>query len=63
MQKVVKEKYDEIINDLQPLFDKWGVQVISGAMWRFQRTRSKLQELKDEKIRIEKELQSYEKTT
>ena len=61
MQKVVKEHYEEIISDLQPLFDKWGAQVISGAMWRYGRTKSRLQELTEQKAQIEKELSQYEK--
>lgn len=63
MNKVVKENYEAIIKDLEPLFEKWGVVGISGAMWRFQRTRSRLQELKEQKLQIEKELSSYEKAS
>ena len=63
MQKVVKEQYEEIISDMQPLFDKWGAKVISGAMWKYNRTKSRLEELREEKIRIDKELQSYEKVS
>jgi len=63
MEKVVKEHYEEIISDLGPLFDKWTVKGIVGAVWKFTRTRSRLQELKDEQIRINKELAQYEKAS
>ena len=63
MKKEVKENYEAIIKDLEPLFDKWGATVINGAMWRYTRTKSRKQELLDEQIRIEKELAQYEKTT
>ena len=63
MNKVVKENYEKIIKDLQPLFDKWGAQVINGAMWRYTRTRSRLEELKEKRQEIEKELKQYEKTS
>lgn len=63
MQKVVKEHYEEIVKDLQPLFDKWTVQGVTGAIWKFGRTRSRLQELKDEQLRINKELAQYEKAS
>ena len=61
MNKVVKENYEIIMKDLQPLFDKWGVAGVSGALWRYTRTRSKLQELTDKKLLIEKEIKKYEK--
>lgn len=61
MQKVVKESYEAIVSDLQPLFDKWGADVINGVMWRYIRTRSRLEELKEKKEQIDKELSQYEK--
>lgn len=63
MNKVVKENYEEIIKDLTPLFEKWGIAGITGALWKFSRTKSRLAELKDQKLQIEKELAQYEKAS
>ena len=64
MNKVVKENYEEIIKDLEVLFNKWTVGGITGAIWKYTRTRSRLQELKEKQSEIEKELKQlkhYEK--
>lgn len=63
MNKIVKENYEEIVKDLEPLFEKWSIAGVTGALWRFSRTRSRLQELNDQKLQIEKELKQYEKVS
>lgn len=63
MNKIVKENYEEIIKDLEPLYEKWTVAGVNGAIWKYQRTRSRLQELKEQQSLIEKELKQYEKTS
>lgn len=63
MNKITKENYEEIMKDLEPLYEKWSVAGVNGAIWRYQRTRSRLQELNEQKSLIEKELKKYEKTS
>ena len=63
MNKIAKENYEAIIKDLEPLYKKWTFAGLNGAMWKYQRTRSRLQELKEQQTLIEKELKQYEKAS
>lgn len=60
MKKVVKEHYKEILEDLRPLFEKWGEEGVVGALWIYKRVKGKVETLKAQKEKIEKELNKYD---
>ena len=56
MKKIVKEHYEEILTELQPLFKKWGIEGVVGTLWTYQRKKRRLEELEIKKQKIDQEL-------
>jgi len=61
MNKELEKNYNQIISDLQPVFDKWGEKSIIGVIWNYRRREGRIKQLKLEQEKINNELKKYEK--